>query len=414
MKRSAAILLCLSVLSGPVHANPSIVFDVKTGQVLGQQEAYQRWHPASLTKLMTVYTGLRALKAGELTLESPIRMTRNAASEPPSKMGYAPGTIITFDNALKILLVKSANDVATAVADNVGGSEKAFVARMNAEARRLGMNDTHFINAHGLHDPQQYTTARDLAVLIRALRSEFPDFASYFGLEGIEVNGKVTANYNLLVGRFDGADGLKTGFVCASGFNLAASATRNGRSLAAVVLGASSQQERAIKAAELLTRGFQTSATAGTNLMAMQPVTKHALAPIDMRPVICNPQAAAERYDGRDTDGNLKIDSPYLHERKHEPRAAVIKVGGATGPVPKALADSLIGGEIADVPIPTPRPVYEFTPATPTVTTGSTERAPAAPQGLFEQKKPQASAIFEELELRGATQASSIPATGLY
>src|SRR5690606_9620767 len=151
----------------------------------------------------------------------------------------------------------------TAVGESIGGSQAAFAARMNAEARRLGMTGTNFVNAHGLHNPNQYSTARDLGILAAAIRREFPEFAGYFGLEGIDTGKSRMRPFNLLLGRFDGADGMKTGFICASGFNLVGSATRGGRTLVAVVIGASSQQERTEMAARLLGDGFSRSSRSG-------------------------------------------------------------------------------------------------------------------------------------------------------
>jgi D-alanyl-D-alanine carboxypeptidase len=233
--------LVASFLSLPALAAPYVLLDVGNGRVLAHQEAFQRWYPASLTKLMTAYVAFRAIKAGEMQLNSPVRISQKAAKEPPSKMGYAPGSVLTLDNALKIIMVKSANDIATAIAETIGGSEAGFAARMNAEARRIGMTDSHFVNAHGLPAPEQYTTARDLAVLVYALRNEFPQYAGYFSLEGLRHGNTVMENHNLLMGRFDGADGMKTGYICSSGFNLVGTATRGRRTLAAVVLGARTQ-----------------------------------------------------------------------------------------------------------------------------------------------------------------------------
>src|SRR5690606_1125978 len=169
-----------------------------------------------------------------------------------SKMGYKPGSVMTLDNALKMIIIKSANDVAMAIGENIAGSQEQFVERMNAEARRLGMTGTRFANANGLHSEDQFSTARDLALLVRAIRTEFPEYDDYFSIEALSAGKNVIKTYNLLIGRFAGADGMKTGFICPSGFNLIATATRNGRTLAAVVLGAESGQQRAYLAADLL------------------------------------------------------------------------------------------------------------------------------------------------------------------
>lgn len=347
----AAIILLLTALASPALAGPSMVFDIKTGRVLEHEDVFKRWYPASLTKLMTTYVVFRAVEAGELQFNSPVRVSKNAAAEPPSKMGYPPGSVLTLDNALKIILVKSANDVATAIAESVGGSEKAFVARMNAEAQRLGMTGTHFVNAHGLFSSEQYTTARDLALLVRALRTTFPQHAHYFAIEAIGFSGHVKRNFNILIGRFPGADGMKTGFICESGFNLIASATRGGRTLAAIVLGASSQTERAEKAAALLAKGFQRSEVGAPTLRSLRPEAGVSLAATNMRPVICNAEAQSERWEQRDEKGRLVVKSRYLVEMNRAPRVVQVGLGGADGPASTAP-------RYADIPIPTPRPEY--------------------------------------------------------
>ncbi|TIT87331.1 MAG: D-alanyl-D-alanine carboxypeptidase, partial [Mesorhizobium sp.] len=150
--------LALPVLSGAARANPVVLFDLKSGKVLEHQDAFKRWYPASLSKLMTAYVTFRAIAAGEVALDSPIKVTKHSAGEPPSKMGFKPGSVMRLDNALKMMLVKSANDIAMAVGENIGGSQAAFADRMNAEAARLGMVGTHFVNPNGLYSPDQYTT----------------------------------------------------------------------------------------------------------------------------------------------------------------------------------------------------------------------------------------------------------------
>ncbi|MFQ0813674.1 D-alanyl-D-alanine carboxypeptidase [Brucella anthropi] len=335
-------------------ANPSIAVDVATGKVYQQREAFQRWYPASLTKMMTAYVAFRALQSGQMTLDSPVRMTVNASKEPPSKMGYKPGSVMTLDTALKIMLVKSANDVAVAVAEAVGGTESAFVQRMNAEAQRLGMVGSHFANPNGLHNPNNYTTARDLAVLAVQLRREFPQYAHYFATEAIDPGAgkKVQANYNILLGRYDGADGMKTGFVCASGFNLASSATRNGRTVLAIILGADRQEARAVQAAQMMTDAFRTSGSGGPTLATLRPAAGGNLnQAVDMRKAICSQQAMADRWDGRDVEGKLKINSPYIHAMDRDPVA--VQVGLVSQPGPTTRPSQL---DISQVPVPMPRP----------------------------------------------------------
>ena len=308
----AGAALCLAA---PAYAGPSIVFDLSSGQVLAHEDAFQRWYPASLTKLMTAYVTFRAIQAGELDLTSPIKVSKNSASEPPSKMGYKPGQVVALDNALKMLIVKSANDIATAIGENVGGSEPAFVGRMNAEAARLGMTGSHFVNANGLHDVAQYTTAHDLAILARAIRTEFPQHASYFTIEALGAGKKILKSNVDLLGRFDGANGMKTGFICPSGFNLVASATRGGRTLIAVVLGARTPHLRAEQAAELLGNGFDKPSLTPTTLANIQPYGDGRDTASDMRSLICEKKPAkSEQLETRDAKGKPIFRSPYLHE----------------------------------------------------------------------------------------------------
>lgn len=358
-----------AALSNSALANPTILFDLKTGEVIEHQDAFQRWHPASLTKLMTAYVTFRAVAAGELALDSPIKTTKHSAAEPPSKMGYKAGSVMTLDNALKMMLIKSANDIAMAVGENVGGSEEAFVKRMNAEAARLGMTNTHFVNPNGLHAPDQYTTARDLALLVSAIRNEFPQYAPYFAIQGLKAGKKTLMSYNMLVGRYDGADGMKTGFVCASGFNMVGSATRNGRTLVAVVLGATSAVGRTDVVAGLLDSGFETAAKQEKTLATLPFYGLANAATVDMRDEVCGKKkpAAAQSEAAGEHEGQT-VKSPWL-EKLQNPKLVVVGLGGATGPIPIAMRDEN-GQEYADVPIPTPRP--EYPPVTKATAQGDT------------------------------------------
>ncbi|MGB6117914.1 MAG: D-alanyl-D-alanine carboxypeptidase family protein, partial [Mesorhizobium sp.] len=246
----AAALAAAATFSA--NAGPSILVDGNTGVVLEQNDAFARWYPASLTKLMTTYVAFRAIDAGEVTLASPVRVSINATKEKPSKMGYPAGTVVTLENALRMIMVKSANDIATAIGESLGGSTEAFAARMNSEAKRIGMTGSNFVNPHGWHDERQYTTAHDMAVLALALKRDYPQYASFFDIEALS-DGKVTIpNHNDMIFRFEGADGMKTGYTCDAGYNLVVSANRNGRTMVAVVLGATSVGGRTDDAAELL------------------------------------------------------------------------------------------------------------------------------------------------------------------
>ncbi|WP_057464629.1 D-alanyl-D-alanine carboxypeptidase family protein [Pseudovibrio sp. POLY-S9] len=246
-----------------------LLMDADNGHVLEQNGAFDRWYPASLTKMMTAYIAFKSISQGEMAMSDMVMVSQNALNQPPSKMGFKVGTTITLDNALKMILVKSANDIAVAVAERVGGTEESFISQMNATARRLGMTHTNFVNPHGLPDNRQVSSARDMALLASALWSQFPQYRSYMSHPGIRFGRRTfrSGNRDFLL-RTAGANGLKTGYICNSGFNVATSATRNGRTVIAVVLGAASSLERSAFAKKLIDSGFQK--TAGTKITAFR------------------------------------------------------------------------------------------------------------------------------------------------
>ncbi|QDG75273.1 D-alanyl-D-alanine carboxypeptidase family protein [Labrenzia sp. PHM005] len=250
----------LFILSQSAHAEigAHILVDAKSGAVIDQKNATRKWYPASLTKLMTAYVTFKAIRAEKISLNSAVVQSQNSASEPPSKMGFKIGTKFTVDTALKIILIKSANDVAVALGEAVAGSEAGFIAMMNAEARRLGMTHTRFSNPHGLPDNSQVTTARDMAILAMALRRDFPESREFYNHPGIRFGKKTlrSANREFLL-RVKGANGMKTGYICNSGYNVAASVTRRGRTLIGIIMGASSGLERTAFARQLFDAGFK-------------------------------------------------------------------------------------------------------------------------------------------------------------
>lgn len=265
-----------------MHAEALLVVEADTGKVLEAQNATYPWYPASVTKLMTAYITLKAVKEGRISLDTVLTVSPVAASQSPSKMGFQPGTQVTVDNALKMMLVRSANDMAVVLAEGVGDSIDAFSAQMNQVAQRLGMTQTRYVNPNGLPADGQITSARDLAILARAIIRDLPEYEYFVQIPSIRFGRKVTQNFNKLIGRYPGADGFKTGFICASGYNLVASATRNGKRLIAVVLGASSGQSRAVRAAQLLERSFANN----NKLSWLRPSLGDVgtLAPIDASP----------------------------------------------------------------------------------------------------------------------------------
>ena len=242
---------------------------------------------------------MRERRAEPLTL---LKVSENAMAQPPSKMGFKAGTEVTLDNAIKMLMVRSANDIAVVIAEGLAGSVPAFTHQMNETAGRLGMSGTRFVNPHGLPDDLQVTTARDMAILARAIISEFPEYELYFRIPAIQIGKRVIRNHNRLIGRYAGADGMKTGFICSSGFNVVAGAQRNGRRLIAVVFGAYSSGQRAEDAAMLFERGFR-SDLMPNEIGTLEQIRNVHATPYDMRDEMCNPKRrrpAAESSIGED------------------------------------------------------------------------------------------------------------------
>jgi D-alanyl-D-alanine carboxypeptidase len=296
-----AILMCAT--SAWASSNEAaLLIEADTGKVLFAENATVPWYPASITKMMTTYVTLQAVRNKRVTLDSLLTVSSRAALQAPSKMGFKPGSQVTVDNALKMLMVKSANDMAVVLAEGVSGSVEKFSAEMNQTSRRLGMTQSNWVNPNGLPARDQVSSARDLAILGRALLHDFPEYKVYWNLQAIQFGKQVVRNYNTLLGRYEGADGMKTGFICASGFNLVASATRHGKRLIAVVLGAKSSPYRGAKAAGLLERGFNRGPLAWltTPLGEVQQLQPINVAPPDLRVEMCGPhrkRPAAESAD---------------------------------------------------------------------------------------------------------------------
>jgi D-alanyl-D-alanine carboxypeptidase len=302
--------LCLAALdAGAVRAEALLLVDVETGKVVTEQNAAAPWYPASVTKLMTTYVTFKALRDKRISRDSLFLVSPRAMAQQPSKMGFRPGTRVTVDNALKMMLVHSANDMAIVLAEGVSGSIEKFTAEMNAEAKRLGMTQTNYVNPNGLPDEQQLTSARDLAILARGLIRDFPEYDDYWHIASIRLGKRIYRNTNKLIDAYAGSDGMKTGFICASGYNLVATATRNGKRMIAVVLGATSNTGRVVKAAQLFDRGFGTDWLAmlkpsqGT-VETLEPVSA---APPDLHDDVCpkdrHHQAPAEDGDEENVTG---------------------------------------------------------------------------------------------------------------
>lgn len=299
LKRLAGAVAALAVLVGAAEAAtaPILLVDAETGKVIYGQAATDPWYPASITKLMTAYVALDLVRQGRASLDTLVTISPAAAAEPPSKMGFRPGTQLTLDNALKIIMVKSANDVSWAIGESLGGSVEGFADMMNETSRRIGMHESRWYNPNGLPDARQWTSARDMAVLARALMRDFPQNRDLFAIPAIQFGKAVMANHNGLLGRYAGADGMKTGFICSGGFNVVASATRNGRRIIAVVMGQPSARERDLKTADLFDYAFTQSPGWTSQSLDALPASASA-APPDMRPFICGGRKAPAIDEG--------------------------------------------------------------------------------------------------------------------
>jgi D-alanyl-D-alanine carboxypeptidase len=295
VRRLGCLAALLVFWASPAFANPALVIEMPSGVILYEDHATEPWYPASLTKLMTVYVALSAVRDHHIALDTPLAISVRAASMPPSKMGFRPGSLVTLDNALKMLMVKSANDMAVTIAEGVSGSVEAFAEDMNSAARELGLTQSHFVNPNGLPDPEHVSSARDLAILARALYLTFPEQANLFNIGAMRLGGQIIPNHNNLLGRYPGADGMKTGFTCAAGWNLVASASQGGRKLIAVILGAPNLRSRTIMAAALFDRGFvgiDRPSKSLADLAAQTSMNSPAAAP-DMHQTICSKRGKA-------------------------------------------------------------------------------------------------------------------------
>lgn len=270
-----AVLGCavLAATAAAARQSPaSIIVDANSGAILHGEAADASRYPASLTKIMTMYLVFERLEQGRLQMTTPIVFSATAARQPPSKLGLAPGATITVEQALKALITKSANDVATAVAEHLAGSEPAFARLMTARAKELGMHRTQFRNASGLPDSAQVTTARDMVTLGLALQDDFPARYRMFALQRFYYGGRRYTNNNRLLGRFRGTDGIKTGYTRASGFNITTSVRRDGRHLIGVVIGQSSGRARDAHMRKLLETAFDKATTVRSRRRGQRPL----------------------------------------------------------------------------------------------------------------------------------------------
>jgi len=276
------VFAAVSLASVTAHARyASIVVEHETGKVLHAVNADTRNYPASLTKMMTIYLAFEAVRKGQLTMDRKLTVSARAAGARPSKLGLKKGETITVRDAILALITKSANDVAVVVAESIAGTERKFGRLMTKKARELGMKRTNFRNASGLPNRRQLSTARDMSILARKLLADFPGQYQLFSTKQFEFNGRKFRNHNSLLIDYPGADGMKTGYTRASGYNLVVSATRNGRRIIGVVFGGKSARARNSHMRRLLNRSFAklTPSKPKTGPVAKQAPKKPTAAP---------------------------------------------------------------------------------------------------------------------------------------
>ena len=267
---------------------PSLLFDARTGEVISQDRAGEPWYPASLTKLMTGYVIFKKIRAGQLRMDQDIPVSELSASQPASKIGVPAGKTVKVDFALQAMLVYSANDMAYVLAEAGGGSISGFAKDMNAVAHDIGLSATHFVNPNGLFDPRQITSARDIGIVAALLINEFPEHAHYFNQQYVAVGKRRLSNHNSLIRTMPEAVGMKTGFVCNSGYNLVGSAVKDGRQLISVVLGARSGRTRAQISQLLLESGLERQPDPNHIKVAeIIDQTYGAIVPADLSAAVC-------------------------------------------------------------------------------------------------------------------------------
>jgi D-alanyl-D-alanine carboxypeptidase len=370
----------------PASAAPTssmIVVDANSGRVLLQSNADVLTYPASLTKMMTLYLLFDALHKGQLTMAQPLPVSVYAATMPATNLALQAGDSIPVSIAIQAMIIRSANDVAVVVAEALGGSEQAFAMKMNAKARALGMTQTYYRNPNGLPDPEQHTTARDMAILALALHRDFPQYYAFFTQPRFSYNGRTYITHNRFLLHYPGADGLKTGYIRLSGFNLAASATRNGRRLVAVVMGGQSPSQRDASMWALLDQGFGTATPKNQNnalLLASAGTT-------DLMPLL-KPEGDNDVYDqpndttdDADGDSDVAAMTPQIAGLPRAPAAPLTATllqprapqdqpakAAATGQTPQPVGTAGVAATTLSAQIP-------LVPLQPSPSTNSTSMA---------------------------------------
>jgi D-alanyl-D-alanine carboxypeptidase len=304
-------LLSFAIISGfaaaartEIVTGPSLLFDARTGEVFNQDRAGEPWYPASLTKLMTAYVIFKKIKDGQLHMDQKVPVSELAHSQPASHLGLPTGSQVTIDFALQAMLVYSANDMAYVLAEAGGGTIDGFARDMNDVARSLGLNATHFVNPNGLFDPRQITSARDIGIIAALLITQFPEHAHYFAQEYVVVGKRRLANHNSLIRLMPEAVGMKTGFICSSGYNLVGSAIKDGRQLISVVLGARNGGQRAAASKKMLESGFARQPDPSQGKVAeIVDQSYGAIVPADMGAAVCKGRPPTSLVNAHDIAG---------------------------------------------------------------------------------------------------------------
>ncbi len=290
------------VARAPVDRFGAVVIEASTGYVLSEKNADKRLYPASLTKMMTLYLAFEAMSSGRIDKNRRLPISKRASRQEPSSLGLQNGDSIRLEDAILGIATKSANDCAVVLAEALGGSEERFARAMTMKARQLGMTNTRFINASGLYNAQQVSTARDISILAQALIRDYPAYYRYFGTDSFTYEGNTYHNHNKLMGSYKGMDGLKTGYVNASGYNLAASAVQNGTRLIGVIFGGTTAKSRNAAMAKLLDQGFARLSNVRVATLAKPkavPVRRKAVVREDVaEPFMLEPAMGQERDQG--------------------------------------------------------------------------------------------------------------------
>jgi D-alanyl-D-alanine carboxypeptidase len=296
--------LANTVAHAEFKSGPTLLFDAKTGEVLAQDRAGEPWYPASLTKMMTAYVIFKKIRDGKLSLDQDVIVSELAHSQPASKIGVPAGKTVKLDFALQAMLVYSANDMAYVLAEAGGNNVSNFAKEMNAIAREIGLSATHFVNPNGLFDPRQISSARDMGVIAALLINQYPEHAHYFAQEYVAVGKRRLSNHNSLIRIMPEAVGMKTGFVCNSGYNLVGTAIQNGRQLVSVVLGARNSGQRAANSKKLLVSGFlMPSDPAGMKVAEIVDQPFGAIVPADLTIAVCKGRPPTSQLSAAEMHG---------------------------------------------------------------------------------------------------------------